>query len=163
MDFKSLRKDIIERLEEENRIYTQEYTQLIRLLSSSEQNARALQEKLQSKKLQEKTLKQVGALHVQNEQLLKERACLKAMIYKLEKDLVKKEKDLVESKAALSITFSLIVGLVSEWTMYFLEETQKSLTLMQNKSDQDAQSLQSYRDSIHLLENELIQLMAPIK
>lgn len=70
--------------------------------------------------------------------------------------MVKKEKDLVESKAALSITFSLIVGLVSEWTMYFLEETQKSLTLMQNKSDQDAQSLQSYRDSIHLLENEVL-------
>lgn len=70
--------------------------------------------------------------------------------------MVKKEKDLVESKAALSITFSLIVGLVSEWTMYFLEETQKSLTLMQNKSDQDAQSLQSYRDSIHLFENEVL-------
>lgn len=70
--------------------------------------------------------------------------------------MVKKEKELVESKAALSITFSLIVGLVSEWTMYFLEETQKSLTLMQNKSDQDAQSLQSYRDSIHLLENEVL-------
>nr|CCA17327.1 AlNc14C33G3021 [Albugo laibachii Nc14] len=162
MDFKSLRKEIIERLEEENKKYIQEYMYTFticmcistlqmnydylcrQLVSNSEQIVHALHEKLQSNNVDENSLKQIGSLRVENEQLLKERGSLKAMIHSLEKKIVEKEKELDASEAAL-------------------KETQRSLKIMQTKADQDAQSLQSYRNSVHLLENELIQFMAPIK